>query len=90
MADWCNTVSVDTVRAMDQLPDQTAVLFLLNLEPVTGSHLTSLCRGIVVGPALPACAGITLVPVITHKPDGEWVALYITDSDILAAWPGPR
>lgn len=90
MTDRCHTGSMDTVSAMNRLPERSAVLFILDLDLVTGSHLPSLCRGIVVGPGLPACAGMTLVPVMTHRPDGEWVALYIADHDILAAWPGDR
>ena len=83
MVDRCHTSDMDFVRAMDRLPIRTAVLFLLDLDLVTGSHLPSLCRGLVLGPALPACAGLTLVPVMTTKPDGEWVALYIAATDIL-------
>jgi hypothetical protein len=90
MADRCHTDDVDIVRAMNKLPERTSVLFLLTLELVTGSHLPCLCRGVVVGPALPACAGVTLVPIITHRLDGDWIALYIDAGDILAAWPGPR
>lgn len=71
---------------MDRLPAKSAVLFALDLEILTGSHLPTLSRGIVLGPALPACAGIILVPVLTHRADGEWAALYIDAGAILTAW----
>jgi len=87
MADRCHTLGMDSVRQMDRLPNRTAVLFVLHLDLVTGSNLPSLCRGLVLGPALPACAGLTLVPVMTVKPDGEWVALYIGAGDILETGP---
>lgn len=86
----CHTAGMDIVRRMDDLPIQSAVLFVLNLEAVTGFHLLSLCRGVVLGPALPACAGITLIPILTVKPDGEWVVLYVASADILSCWPGSR
>lgn len=89
MPERCHTRTVDAVSEMSHTPSGWAVLFVLALEPVTGTPHTTLCRGYVLGEGTRACPGLTLVPVLAVKADGTPVVLWIPDGDILATWPGP-
>ena len=74
---------------MKNLPVHTAVKFILDNETVTGSHLSCLMDGLVIGESVKACDRVRFVPVAIYHEQLGRLAFWIEDSNILSVTRHP-